>query len=386
MRIDQRVRPEKRNYIFIIVTIILCLRHILQLIGLSGIASTLFQLLYIVTALFMAAGLIKALLRNTAQSLLILFLGLCVMAYLAWNLLFRYSAYLEPSLPFVLTFPLIFSFDKLSVSEKEAKLFFRGIITIGILLSVLVFVPSGYKNGILLLYTLNGNQCGLLYMVIFWGVAVYQFLREKKNWLLYIVMALLFFGCWRTESRTSIISCVLLVVLVILLNKSPGKKKTAFISAMVAFVVIPFVVSFLVEWLGADFEILGASAWTGREDLWPEVIETLLAEPLGIKVHRVVRDFYGTDLGTHNAWLSVAWKYSVPVAFVFIASLFYMGRHILQCSMKKRGAVLLGCFICGLLHMSFEAAIITGALDYSLYFLMILLGAKAMVNGQESNI
>lgn len=375
--------PVRRNYLFCLMVIVLCARHILQLLGFSELAAVLFEVLYILTALFMAVSVVRNLIiKHAAFPLMVLLMGIGVMFYLVWKLMFSYRAYLEQSLTFVLVFPLLFSSDAVKVTEKDAKLYFQGMTLIGVLLSVLAFVPSSYENGLLLLYTRNGNQSGLLYMSIFFGIFVYQF-THKRNWFRYGILALLLYGCWKTESRTSVIACIFLVILAIFLKKMPKWNKKALYISYGVYIAMPFIVSFLVKALGADFEILGASAWTGREELWPDIIQTLTSDPFGFKIDQVVHELYGVDLGAHNVWLTVGWNYSVPVTVVFLISVFCIGNTFLRNSHGKNTAVLIACFIGGLLHMSFESAIICGALDFSLYFLCTLFAGKAFSQKME---
>jgi hypothetical protein len=125
--------------------------------------------------------------------------------------------------------------------------------------------------------------------------------------------------------------------------------------------------------------------FTGREVIWPYVLEVVFDHPLSMRVDEVVLDHYGGDLGAHNAWLDIAWKYSLPVAVLFLIAIFNMGKWIVKKSNTPNSSVLISCFICGLIHMSFETSIISGALDYTLYFFIALLGGVAIIgDGKES--
>lgn len=378
-------KAEKTSYLFSGIAIMLCLRHILQLLGFSSIASILFIGIYIMTAIYVLVNILRRLaMRQKPLAIAFLLIEWLGVLYFAFILFFQYSAYLDKALTFLLMLPLLTGVDAVWVSKKDAKIFFQGITAVGALLAVLAFVPSGYENDILLLYTLNGNQCGLLYMTVFIGIFVYQSLY-KRHFLLYGIMACLLYGCWQTESRTAFLNCVLVIGLSFFLNWKPNWKKKVTWGAMGLFVILPFMVSFLVELLSAEFKVLGVSAWTGRENLWPLVIENLISEPFGFRINRMLYNSYGVDLGAHNAWLSVAWNYSVPVAIIFLASLFKIGKRLVSIDNGRESSILIACFIGGLLHMSFESSLLCGALDYSLYFIWTLLAGSAIMNKQEGS-
>lgn len=381
--IQKPATKERENYLFCAMAVVLCVRHILQLLGFSQIASVLFAGLYILTAAFSFSCLWRKLYAKQTRGEMVCFLlGLCGFVYLSGMLFLKYSAYLQQSAVFLLTLPILIGADRVTMSEYNAKLYFRLVTVLGILLSILVFVPSGYKKGLLLLYSANANQSGLLYMSVFLGVYMYHCLY-KKHWALYLVLAGLLYGCYRTGSRTCILACILLIVLSFFIDRKQNRNKRWLMFAMVLFVALPFLSATLVEWLGADFKIMGESAWTGREQMWPEIIEKIARSPLTFKIDDIIVNRYGEGLGAHNAWLSVAWDYSVPVAALFLLLLYRMGCSFGVNKKNAANGVVVACFISGLLHMSFEAALICGALDYSLYFLLPLFAGAAIVKKRE---
>ena len=377
---------EKRNFIFCIVAFLLCLRHILQILGFSSIASTIFKVLYVLVFVFLAIAILQKIqIRQTLGSFLFFLIFLLFYAWLVVNLFFLYRQYLEPSITFLLALPLLFCNRAVTLSKKDALVFFYCLSAVATLLVIFAFIPSAYKNGMLMLYTSNENQSGLLYMSIFLGIYTFLFIAKRKNVFLWALALGLLYGAFKTGSRASFTACVLCNVLSVLLFLLPRWKKAVLIVFMTLFLILPFAVTLLVEQLGVDFEFMGSSAWTGREEIWPHVIETVSEDPFSMRLGQSVAHNYSTELGAHNALLDVAWKFSLPIAVIFFIGLFAMGRLLHKVNAENRcSGVLLSCFAAGLLHMAMEASLITGALDYTLYFLLAMFcGIPLLREGKE---
>lgn len=375
-----------KSCLFTAIAIVLCSRHILQLLGFSRIASMLFEVLYILTAAYAAIYILRGTVWKFRRfDCIYLICGWMALLIMLRNILIRYFSYWQEAMTFLLIFSILLSIDTIFIDEKATKIFFRGIILIGIVLAVLVFVPSGYENGDLVLYTGNGNQSGLFYMSIFGGVFVYQYLY-KRHWFLFGLMMCLMYGCWQTHSRTSIMGCFLIICCSVVISRKNIFGRNIYVSVMVFFIVLPFMISILVRLLGENFQIFGISAWTGRDVIWPYAIEKLMENPFVFRINEVLYELNGGDLGAHNVWLTVAWNYSLPVAIIFIISLFRLGKSLFADNRTKEVSVLIAYFVGGVWHMSFESSILVGALDYSLYFLLTLLSGRSIIKLRKGSL
>ena len=374
----------KRSVLICLISVLLCTRHILQLMGVSDLASLLFKVLYALVFVFLLSVFVKSVSQHKKMTGFLLFIvDLLALAALSVVLIFSYRRYFESAITFLLAFPMLFCSNSICIHHKDARLYFRALTLVAIVLAVLPFGSSGYKQGVLMLYTGNGNQCGLLYMSVFLGIYIYQFIN-KSNLFFWLLQAGLLYGCWQTESRTAFIACIMCVGLSLMLVRFPRWTNCTFLVFMVGFIVLPLLVTTLMEWFGRDLNFMGASVWTGREEIWPRALEKVREAPFRINLGRVLAENYDVELGAHNVWLDVAWRFSLPIAILFLISLYHTGkRFVTAVNIDRRAVALVACFGAGLLHMSLEAAIISGALDYTLYFLLAVFCGMALTKRKE---
>ncbi len=385
--LQSQKNTEKSNPVFFLIAVLLCVRHIFQLLGFSSIASTLFKFLYVFVFLFLAYCILQKLqLKQTSFSFLLFLAFLLLFIWIALKLLLVYRSQLESSITFLLAFPLLFSSRAIRPVSKDAKVFFYLLTAVAALLVVFAFIPSSYRDGMLLLYTQNENQSGLLYMSVFLGIFSFLCIEKKKNVFWWVLSIGLLYGAFRTGSRTAFSACILCMGLCLLLFLLPRWKKAVFSVAMLLFAILPFIVTWLVEKLGVDFTFMGSSAWTGREKIWPTVVETVLNEPFSMKIGQTIAHSLSEELGAHNTMLDIAWDFSLPTAVFFLIGLISTGRMLLNENKEKRlSCVPFACFIAGLLHMTMEASLITGALDYTLYFLLAIFCGKALLDSKTED-
>ncbi len=373
---------EKRNILFCAICVLLCARHVLQILGFSTIASFLFKLLYVAVFVFLCDILVRAIIRSKetkeARRFLLFFsLVFACLIYLCIRLFLHFPSHLEASVTFLLALPLLACFDMVKLSKKDARLFFYLMLVIAVILAVAVFIKSSYRDGLLLLYAPNPNTSGLLYMSVF--LALYSFLfLNKKHILGWLVLAALLYGCWQTESRAAFIACIACILLSFLSHKNIKIGKIFVIAALVVFVLLPLLAPALLT------KILGEGILTGREIIWPHLLGQVLDDPFTMKIDRIAyADVLGNDLGAHNVWLDIAWKYSLPIAIVFLFVFLFSCKSIYRKTSSHRYAIIAAVFVSGLIHMSFEASLIAGALDYTLYFLLTLFSAHTLIEYQE---
>ena len=381
---------KKYRYLFCCLVMLLCGRHTLQLLGFSSIASIMFKMLYIVAFLTLAVCFwdkIKCGTINSTNSMLLL-VTLCV-AFIFFVLLLKFPSKLEASATLLITLPLLLCLSVFKITRKEAKLYYICLIPVAIILVASTFFSSGYENGILVLYTSNSNQSGLLYMSVFMGIFIYQFLN-KINFLMVFLEIGVLYGCWLTQSRTAFFACLFLVALSVLLYFVPKLRKPVLILVFVAMIAAPFLIDVMTRFLDKDLVIMGTSIFTGREKIWPTILKNIFSSinsPFTFNVDKMAYpNEFGRELGAHHVMLDIAWKYSVPVAVVFLAALVSVGRSAFAYFEDKKSSVVVACMVAALLHMTMEASIIGGALDYSLYFILNILCALSMLQPKEEKV
>ena len=381
---------KKYRYLFSCLVVLLCGRHTLLLLGFSSIASIMFKLLYIVAFLTLAVCFwdkIKCGSINSTNSMLLL-VTLCV-AFIFFVLLLKFPTKLEAAATLLITWPLLLCLSVFKITKREAKIYYICLIPIAVILIASMFFGSGYKNGELLLYTDNSNQSGLLYMSVFMGIFIYQFLN-KINFLMIFLEIGLLYGCWLTQSRTAFLACIILVALSVILYFIPKLRKPVLLMAGVAMVISPFLIGTLSKILDSDFTIMGASIFTGREKIWPSIISKIFSSinaPFTFNVDKIAwRHASGRDIGAHHVILDIAWKYSVPMAVAFLASLGSIAKNAFEYFDDKKSSVVVACMVAALLHMTMEAVVIGGALDYSLYFILNILCALSMLQPKEEKV
>ena len=379
---------KKYRYLFCCLVALLCGRHTLQLLGFSSVASIMFKLLYVVAFLTLVVCFwdkIKCGTINSTNSMLLL-VTLCV-AFIFFVLLMKFPSKLESAATLLITWPLLLCLSVFKITRKEAKLYYICLIPVAVILIASIFFNSGYENGELLLYTNNSNQSGLLYMSVFMGIFVYQFLN-KINFLMVFLEIGLLYGCWLTQSRTAFLACLLLVVLSVILYFLPKLKKPVLIFGFLMMVAAPFLIGTMSNILDSDLTIMGTSIFTGREKIWPTMLGNIFSSinaPFTFNVDKIAyQHASGRDVGAHHVMLDIAWKYSVPMAVVFLASLVSVGRSSFEYFKNKKSSVVVACMVAALLHMTMEAVVIGGALDYSLYFILNILCALSMLDGKEA--
>ena len=350
----------------------------------------MFKMLYIVAFLTLVVCFwdkIKCGSINSTNSMLLL-VTLCV-AFIFFVVLLKFPSKLESSATLLITLPLLLCLSVFKITRKEARLYYICLIPVAIILVASIFFGSGYEDGVLVLYTGNSNQSGLLYMSVFMGIFVYQFLN-KINFLMVFLEIGVLYGCWLTQSRTAFFACLFLVALSVLLYFAPRLRKPVLITVFVAMILAPFSIGVLNKIFDSDLTIMGTSIFTGREKIWPAILKNIFSSinaPFTFNVDKMAYpNEFGKELGAHHVMLDIAWKYSVPIAVVFLASLVSVGRSAFAYFEDKKSSVVVACMVAALLHMTMEASIIGGALDYSLYFILNILCALSMIQPKEEKV
>lgn len=358
----------------------LFVRMFLLIFGLRQVASILFIIIHFLALLTGVKYVIRMLTnkrKNESVSLLVIF-AVMVVYIGAIYLINRLRPVSLEELPVTLLIVclLIAASDGALVSKKILNFYFKLSMIASIVLIFSAMIPKFYKEGSLILYTANENQAGVIYMCMFMNMLVYWQMKKRFSISYFMVLFItvgVFVGCCMTQSRTSIICC-LLAVLVYLIFKRKTKPFSAFILMiiMALFVLLPIIAVYALPGLNIDI----SEITTGRDDIWGKVMSAALANPFEANFTDQILPnsiTYGQFINAHNVLLELIWRYSLPVGVFFIVFLCMITSKANKMVGRDRPSTMMFVtFATCLVHMCFEATLISGSLDFSLYIVLPL--------------
>ncbi len=270
----------------------------------------------------------------------------------------------------------IAALDGSAVSKTVFKLYFRCSAFTSVVLIAAMLVPSFYKSGTLRLYTSNENQAGLLYLCMFLNMILYLQLKKRFSvsyFMVLLVAAGTFVGCCMTRSRTSILCCVLAVLVYLIFKRKSKPFSDAAIWILVASIVLlPLLVVYVLPRVGIDLSVI----ISGRDEIWAKVLTTTFESPFTANFTDDIFPetiTYGQEINGHNVLVELIWRYSLPVGVFFVIFVYLILSKINTLVGRNRFSIMLFAgFTTCLLHMCFEASLISGALDFSLYIILPL--------------
>lgn len=386
MRLRKKETPI--GICFVLIALMLGARVVLLLCDQTALASLCFKGTYVFVGLLALLSIYSFIKHKdygkdgplTLMLMLLLFFALFGLLMLLGT--FK-GSYLT-TFTFLIVLLLVLSRKRILLSEGVIKLYFRFMAIVGIALCLALLFPRFYQDGVLLLYTGNPNQSGMLYMCVFINVFIYRF-WGKRSFLsaafFDIELLLLLFGCACTNSRSALITCLLCMFLGGLFVFKRSIVKLVLGLCWVFFVLFPLAYLGLASLMNGNVQIFGKLLFSGRETVWRIYLQEILFHPFAMHVGETINMsdlLYQASFNTHNAWLHVAWEYSLLAGILFLVALLIlmlkMSRKMRFC---KEQRLITACFCAGLFHMTFEASLIVGALDFTLLYLMpVLLGAN----------
>lgn len=355
-------------------------RMFLLILGFKEIASALFMLIHVLALLigvkYVVHVFAKGLKRERFAPLVIFaIMALYIGAVYLVNRL-RPVSLEELPVTLLIVCLLIAALDGSIIYQTVFKFYFKCSIVASVVLTFAAFIPDFYKEGSLLLYTANENQAGIIYMCMFMNMMVYLQLKKRfsLSYFLVILVSLgTFIGCCMTHSRTSIACCVLVVlVYLVFKHKSKPFSSIIIILIMTMFVCLPFLVVYVLPRLGININAIT----TGRDGIWLKVISESFASPFKANFTDPIFPYsvtYGQQINAHNVLLELTWRYSMPIGVFFIIFMFLIISKTNKLVGRNRFSMMLfATLIICLVHMCFEASLISGALDFSLYIVLPL--------------
>lgn len=161
------------------------------------------------------------------------------------------------------------------------------------------------------------------------------FILSRKNLKLSILIFLLSVGTiYLSTRRAPLLALLIFLVTYLLWQKilnSPKLYKTYFIGFIIACLIFPLIYMNLSQpssLLGAELNSLsikytGSRFFSGRDNLWPYVFESIKENPLwGVGVGVSLSELHGISLSTHNLFLFVTLQTGVIGLLLFINMLY----------------------------------------------------------------
>lgn len=215
----------------------------------------------------------------------------------------------------------------------------------------------------------NPNQAAmyLFVCVIDLLAGVFYFKKKAVKILLCLDMAYI---CWilvQTESRTAVLSVIILFALTILAQKQKLPKKSVSIAVLVPLAYAIGAMFF--ETFFQDVTLWGDALFNGRESIFDRYLDNL----------NVLSFLFG-DFGRfrfdnlHNGYVSIAATAGVFAAVFYITFIKRCMEYIFQTAFaKKYTAVGFAGFLCIILYSSSEAAFFVGGSTYAYLISMVFM-------------
>ena len=360
-------------YIILIAT-----RNIFLFCGLSGVASALFILVYIMQALTTVYAIALTVKRPIKANMyffssLIILLALVIIPL-------HYGAYIwteNSNLPisFLLTMLFVILTKKIVVSSRTIEICYTTSIIQALFALIISFWPSSFQNGILVLHMGNPNQTA----IILWTIFSFCFLgwSKKKNSHrrsvgLWIIMVGLLIQIYLTESRNIIFSFLIVIILYYWVKILKRNKEIPVIIQVVLLaspIVIPVLVLSLMNILPTDITFFGKLFFSGRESIWNGIVTEFFSHPFAFHLNERPTSRYVLingiaslkTMGAHNGILAILWYYGIIVALLVLFIFLSRIKDIKRCASNNLNACITYIIVLAtIFSLSFEEGMIMG--------------------------
>lgn len=379
------------NYLLIYIIFLLLSRYLFLLFYINVISTIIFAIVHILMVIFIFYKMFVLRKLSVSKISLFFFVYLLIL-FAGCILIFNYSPGWEKNnttITFILTLLLLAYCAETTFPIKIFNIYSFMIILVSVFFGLSILIPNNYNsNNELVLFTNNPNQCSLLYTSFFFGLfltKVYAPENKYKKIFLNVLMLFMIVGTWLTKSRTSTITCLLSLLFYFLINKKMIKPKTILYSMFLFLILFPFIYITIGNLIDNDIQFLGKPLLSGRNILWKNIIYILFENPLSTHFTEWVPttgfSYYGSGLNSHNTLLEIGWNYSMISMLFFLIVLFIFFKQIEKNCFKINNFASLAILSSIMFYMSFEASIFTGALDFTLCFILpVLIGVGVKTN------
>lgn len=273
--------------------------------------------------------------------------------------------------------------------NRSSLAFLRKSVVAMMLLYLLWWPISGFSTSYYAAFYLHGNFLGGVIMCF---IAVLLFTKElsKSSFFHNTSLVLALFILLLTNSRSALISVIVLILAYFILKRSKMQGKRLAILFLIAIVGCSLI--FIVVYpqlatteLGIQLNLLSRyvfrkNLFSGREIIWANIEKVIMRAPiLGYGLDKVPSDFYKTAYSSHNLWLQMSLQSGIPSVVLLLLFLLAILRKLLKSDYPTwhLTAAFVGAVI---IHEVFEVSLLQNNLAIGLIVWLILgiLSSKSM--------
>lgn len=360
-------------------------REILVLLGFSAVSTVFYYAMVLIIAVI--SGLVIVSMINTKLNIknIVQFFGgvLISLFLLGANLLndkFVFSEHGVQMIGIILLTLYLSCEWIIPITKGIINCYFGLNFVTALILAAGIFIGSNYKYSNLIYNYASTNQAAIILML----VAMHLFIQaiiyiNRKNYtvstLSLILFCLMIVACYLTKSRAGVLTILLFLFIYLMMKASKSTIKVISVVLCLAPVVFPLIWVLFYSLIGAnsDLTIFGKPIFSGRENIWIEIIETVIEHPFRLNLTELI---FGSSAGhsAHNAVWQFIWSYNIIFAGVYIIFLYSKTRDAYLGTRGRITVAIYASILVLFFHMCFENALISGAVNFTFKaFLMITL-------------
>lgn len=372
------IRQKELNILLELFFTLNALRNICLFLSLSGVASILFYITYGTLALIIIlASLVRIKKRILVTKyflasavLIALLIGIpCAYGASAW------TANSYTSVSFLMTILFLIFTKNVRISNKTIKFCYITFVLQAVFAIGCSFSATSFNDGVLELHIGNPNQTAIL----LWSIFAVCFLYWSKNrsnkrgsMCLGILIISLMILILLTESRTGLFSCMICFGGYFWINRKYTTKTIPYLVQGILLtmpIFFPLLILFLINILPNEITIFGKLLFSGREQIWKNILEAFLNNPFATHLNEspyysnvIQNDIVSVKAwGSHNGLLAVQWNYGIVVT---ILAIYILGVQIIDLKRSaenhKNSCVVYIVLLATIFSISFEEGLLMG--------------------------
>lgn len=239
----------------------------------------------------------------------------------------------------------IYLFTMMSISWDKGSILVIAFCVIGfVLVDFVYWAYMGFTDWFNSYLSHKNMHGGLLFGLMFFPlVALYSSDGVAKKIIWVVVLAFMLMLLYSTNSRASWLSVLVVMFNIFVWNFITARRylfKLYFIGLVMCLFSMTFIYPYLSDLEGMSIykefvqELTGASLFSGRDRLWPELLNIISLRPvIGHGAGALPKDFIDTELSSHNLYLQIMLQVGALglTAFIYflykIWNIYWFGRN-----------------------------------------------------------
>lgn len=285
------------------------------------------------------------------------------------------------------TFLIALSVGNIQYSQKDLRFYFFVVRLFAIILILYTIIPFDFQYSIVNEYgnrqfTLSmGNPNATATKIIFCIILLCienRILKNKylKGFNLLLIVGL-FYVIWMLQSRTALF-CSLIYIIYSVALKLEVQKWMMNVVWSIPLLFIPLQLFFAEN---SDFEILGKSLASGRQEIFSDFFDLISASPFRF----ILGDFIENQLSNgHNIYFTIIFNFGFIGLILFILFWNNENKTFKECTVIANDARM--AWIVFVIHAMAEAAVLSGAFTFSVILILLnrMTKDKILENPKES--